>query len=160
MVCRANITRSPFFAGYLGKLIHQRSIPWLKDLQIISAGTQAAEGTPANPVIKHLARLNGFSLLHHRSQRFKRKIARRADLVLTMEENQKAAILELYPNLKGRVFTVRGFGEGEPNVPDVDIPDPTGREAEDFQAFINVTRSVAERVLHVLWAERLPQIER
>jgi len=80
--------------------------------------------------------------------------------VLTMEENQKAAILELCPNLKGRVFTVRGFGEGESNVPDVDIPDPTGREAEDFQAFLNVSRSTAERVLYVLWAERLPQIER
>ena len=77
-----------------------------------------------------------------------------------MEQNQKDAILETYPNLKGRVFTVRGFGEEESNVPVVDIPDPTGREAEDFQAFINVARSAAERVVHVLWAERLPQIER
>ena len=77
-----------------------------------------------------------------------------------MEKNQKAAILEMYPDLKGRVFTVRGFGEEESNVPVADIPDPTGREAEDFQAFVNVARSAAERVLHVLWAEGLPHIER
>jgi protein-tyrosine-phosphatase len=77
-----------------------------------------------------------------------------------MEKDQKAAILEMYPNLKGRVFTVRGFGEKEPNVPVADIPDPTGREAEDFQAFLNVARSAAERVLHLLWTEGLPQSER
>ena len=75
-----------------------------------------------------------------------------------MEKNQKAAILEMYPYLKGRVFTVRGFGKGESSAPVEDIPDPTGREAEDFQAFIDIARSEAERVLHILWAEGFPRL--
>lgn len=156
VVCSANITRSPFFAGYLEKLVRQRPIPGLSDLEIISAGTRTNEGTPANPVIRHLAQLNGFSLSQHRSQAFKRKLARKADLVLTMENSQKDDLLKRYPRLEGCVFNVLNFGRPETGLPVKGIEDPTRGELDDFKEFQDVARREAERILHVLWDEGLP----
>jgi protein-tyrosine phosphatase len=155
IVCSANITRSPFFAGYLKKLIQDRLITEFNDLEIISAGTEAVEGTPANPVIKNLATLYNFSLLRHRSQCFNKRIARKANLVLTMENKQKNDLLDSYPKLNGHIFTVRDFGKSEPKKNHLDIPDPTGLEVEDFQEFLDVAIKEAQRVLNVLWVQGL-----
>ena len=93
-VCNANMTRSPFFEGYLKKVIRENPDPSLHDLNIISAGLNASSGGLVNPVIAHVAQLMGFYLGKHRAQRFSNKIARTADLALTMETSHKEAILE------------------------------------------------------------------
>lgn len=149
-VCNANITRSPFIAGYVKKLLQERSIAGVSTLEIFSAGIEALEGASANPVIKYIAQLNGFSLFEHRSKRFDKKLAKKANLVLTMETSQKDFILKQYPELRGSVFTITGFGNTGEETSPVDIPDPTGLEVEAFQEFVGVALREAERVLDII----------
>ena len=155
-VCSANMTRSPFFEGYLKKVIRENPDPSLHDLNIISAGLNANNGGRVNPVIAHVAQLNGFYLGKHRAQRFNNKIARTADLLLTMETSHKEAILEKYPKLEGKVFTVREFGNNNGGEIPLDIPDPTGQEVGDFREFVEDAITETRRILNVLEIQGLP----
>jgi protein-tyrosine-phosphatase len=155
-VCSANITRSPFFEGYLKKVIRENPDPSLHDLNIISAGLNARDGGLVHPVIGHVAQLNGFYLGKHRAQRFNNKIARTADLVLTMETSHKEAILKRYPKLEGKVFTVKEFGNSNVREIPQDIPDPTGQEVDDFREFVEDAISETGRILNILEIQGLP----
>ena len=147
-VCNANMTRSPFFEGYLKKIIHENPASSLHDLNVVSAGLYANDGGPANQVIAYVAQLNNFYLGNHRSRRFNKKIARTADLLLTMGSSHKKAILNKYPRLEGKVFTVKEFGNGE-EIPQ-NIPDPTGREVDDFREFVVDAVTESKRILNIL----------
>jgi protein-tyrosine-phosphatase len=106
------------------------------------------------------ARQHGFSLNRHRSRPVDRKLVKKADLLLTMSDRQKKWILDTFPETEGRVFQIMEYGDegrerdfmpqpgGEP--PSFNMPDPTGREAADFQSFIDLARSEADRLLHEL----------
>ena len=155
-VCNANMTRSPFYEGYLKKIVGENPDPSRHDLNIISAGLNASDGSSVNPVIAHVAQLNGFYLGKHRAQRFSKKIATTADLLLTMETSQKEAILEKYPRLEGKVFTVKEFGNNNRGEILLDIPDPTGQEVDDFREFIEDAVTETRRILNVLEIEGLP----
>ena len=155
-VCSANMTRSPFFEGYLKKIIRENPDPSLHDLNIISAGLNARSGGLVNPVIAHVAQLMGFYLGKHKTQRFSNKIARTADLALTMETSHKEAILEKYPKLEGKVFTVKEFGNSNGGEIALDIPDPTGQEVDDFREFVDDAVSLTGRILDVLEIQGLP----
>ena len=149
-VCNANMTRSPFFEGYLKKRIRENPDPSLHDLNIISAGLNARNGDLVHPVIAHVAQLMGFYLGKHRTQRFNNKIARKADLVLTMETSQKEAILEKYPRLEGKVFTVKEFGNSNGGEILPEILDPTGLGVDDFREFVDDAVSETGRILDAL----------
>lgn len=155
-VCNANMTRSPFFEGYLKKRIRESPDPSLHDLKIISAGLNARNGGLVHPVIGHVAQLMGFYLGKHRTKRFNNKIARTADLLLTMETYHKEAILEKYPKLEGKVFMVKEFGNSSEREIPVDIPDPTGQEVDNFREFVDDAVSQTERILDVLEIQGLP----
>ncbi len=155
-VCRANMTRSPLFEGYLKKVIRENPDPSFHDLNVISAGLNARSGGPVHPVIAHVAQLNGFYLGKHRTRRFNNNIARKADLVLTMETSQKEAILEKYPKLEGKVFTVKEFGNNDGREIFPEILDPTGHEIDDFREFVEDTFSETGRILNVFETQGLP----
>jgi len=160
IVCRNNITRSAYFAGYLEHYLRKYRPGALRRLQIISAGIQAVDGCGANAVMCFCARQHGFSLNRHRSRPVDRRLIRKADLLLTMSGRQQEWILEHFPEAEGRVFRLMEFGTeasdqdwmrrlGEKEL-SLDMPDPTGREASDFQEFIGLAESEADRLLHEL----------
>ena len=159
IVCRHNITRSAYFAGYLRHYLKQYRPTALRQLNIVSSAVMAKDGFGANSTVRFIAKQNGFSLDGHRSTALTPKLVDRSDLILTMSENQKKFFHKEYPQTDGRVFRLMEYGLGEgtnyinasgEKENNLNMPDPTGREAADFEEFIALANNEADRILHEL----------
>jgi len=151
IVCTANRTRSAYFAGYLKHYLAQYRSSALKRIQITSAGTKASGGGRVNDVVALIARNHGFSLRQHTSEPLSDRLVKCADLILVMEQEHKDFILEKYPAAKEKVFRLMEYGwQGEEDVETLDVPDPTGKNVDDFKAFIETAHVEADRLVHEL----------
>lgn len=164
IICRHNITRSAYFSGYLKYYLKQYRPSALRQLKIVSSGVMAKNGFGANSTIRFIAKQNGFSLDGHRSQKLTPKLIESSGLILTMSENQKKFILKEFPETEGRVFKIMEYGidantdylaaDGKKET-SLNMPDPTGREAENFVEFISLANNEADRILHELAHQRV-----
>ena len=152
IVCTANKTRSAYFAAYLQHLLMQYRPEALKRLKISSAGTKAISGGRVNDVVAMIARKNGFSLRQHTADPVTARLIKKADLVLTMEQVHKDDLLARFPDAKEKIFRLMEYGwpDGGDAGETLDVPDPTGKTAGDFQAFIDTAHAEADRILHEL----------
>jgi protein-tyrosine-phosphatase len=151
IVCTANRTRSAYFAGYLKNYLAQYRPDGLKRIKITSAGTKAQTGGRVNDVVALIARNHGFSLRQHTSEPLTDKLVKRADLILVMEQEHKDFILEKYPDAKEKVFRLMEYGwQGDEDIASLDVPDPTGKNVDDFKAFIETAHAEADRLVHEL----------
>ncbi len=151
IVCTANRTRSAYFSGYLKNYLKKYRPEALKRLKITSSGTKAVTGGRVNDVVALIARNNGFSLREHKSDPVTSKIMKKANLVLVMEQEHKDFILKRYPEAEEKVFRLMEYGwQGDEEIDSLDVPDPTGLNAEDFKAFIETAHAEADRLLHEL----------
>ncbi len=151
IVCTANRTRSAYFSEYLRHYLKQYRPEALKRLKITSAGTKAVTGGRPNDVVALIARQNGFNLRDHKADALTANVMKKADLILTMEQEHKDFILERYPEAEAKVFRLMEYGwQGEDKIDSLDVPDPTGLSAEDFQLFIDTAHAEADRFLHEL----------
>lgn len=150
VVCKANITRSAYLHGYMDNYLREHMPYARKKVRILSAGVLARSGGSASQVVKHVAKINGFSLRGHRSDPMTKKVVKEADVILVMEQYQKDAILEHFPKAEGKTFRMMEYlWNGEPD--DIhDIPDPTGQNTVDYEEFIEVAHSEVDRIFREL----------
>jgi protein-tyrosine phosphatase len=134
VVCYGNVCRSPFAARALQR--HLDSSEW----QVLSAGTNAAEGKPASELMCAAAAEHGVDLSAHRASKVTHHLLRTSDLVITMSQRQAEKLLELEPTVQRRIRLLGGFSPqhnvwglpADPRRPAAaadEIPDPSG---EDF----------------------------
>ena len=93
VACKANITRSAYLDGYMKQYLKAHYPYAKKKIRILSAGVRARRGSGANSVVKHVARINGFSLATHHSDPFTPKLVKNADVILVMEQWQKDELI-------------------------------------------------------------------
>lgn len=155
IVCTANRTRSAYFAEYFRHYLSQYRPGALKRIKITSAGTKARTGGRVNDVVALIARNNGFSLRRHASEPLSARMVKRASLILVMEQEHKSFILGKWPEATDKVFRLMEYGW--PSAPEdgaqaevLDVPDPTGRTADDFKAFVQIAHIEADRLAHEL----------
>ena len=150
VACRANITRSAYLHGYMENYLKEHYPHSRRKVRILSAGVEARGGSSANSVVKHVARLNGFSLVGHRSDSFSRRMVDKADVILVMEQWQKDALLDRFPKAEGKVFRMMEYCWNDDPEEVRDIPDPTGQNTADFEEFIEIAHAEVERIFREL----------
>ncbi|MEN7972224.1 MAG: hypothetical protein ABFR47_00150 [Verrucomicrobiota bacterium] len=155
VVCKANITRSAYLHGYMENYLREHMPYARKKVRVLSAGVQARSGKSASQVVRHVAKLNGFSLRSHHSDPLTKKTIKEADVILVMENWQKDAILEHFPQAAEKTFRMMEYlwnGDSE----DIrDIPDPTGQNTADYEEFISVAHAEVERIFRELAREEI-----
>ncbi|MEM5453863.1 low molecular weight phosphotyrosine protein phosphatase [Paraburkholderia phytofirmans] len=119
MVCHGNLCRSPMAAA----LLQQR----VEGLRVGSAGLAAEVGQPAATEAVAVLSEMGIDIQAHRATQLTRQIANDAELILTMTAAQTRSLQSLYPLMRGRIFSIRGFD-------DADIDDPMGMPISAFRA--------------------------
>lgn len=139
VVCIGNICRSPMAEGLLGQ-----AVPGVK---IGSAGISAMVGYGAEPIAIQIMAERGIDISSHRARMLTDELARDADLILVMDEQQKQLLSTQYPYARGKVFRL-GEADG------LDIADPYRKNAEVFRSvFSLIERGVND------WAKRIGSID-
>ncbi len=139
-VCTANVCRSPAAEYYLR---HVAARLGLADLASSSAGMLDFGGCPADPGIARLLAERGIDVSAHRARAATPGLLRAADLVVCMERRHRAFVLDLCPDLEGRVVLLR---EGEAPLRDADVPDPTGGGDADYRDAAGLIFRAVERL--------------
>ncbi len=123
-VCTGNSCRSPLAAFILEKYLQAERVYFEQRYEISSRGIAAVSGAkmsaPAAEILTTNENLNGDNF---RAQRLDRNAVLSADLIFTMEDNQREYILNFEPAAEGRVFNLKQF---LPSQLAEDIPDPLG----------------------------------
>ncbi|MDH3981736.1 MAG: hypothetical protein OES84_02420 [Kiritimatiellaceae bacterium] len=153
VACKANITRSAYLHGYMEQYLKNNYPYARKKVRILSAGVQARNGSSAHSVVKHVARINGFSLNGHHSNPFTKKLIKQADVILLMEQWQKDMLLQLHPLAEGKAFRMMEYLWHDDERDIRDIPDPTGHNTADYEEFIEVAHTEVERIFRELCRE-------
>ncbi|OAJ53712.1 hypothetical protein A6V36_35735 [Paraburkholderia ginsengiterrae] len=102
VLCIGNICRSPMAEAML-----RMGVP---HATVRSAGLQAVVGAKADATACTLMLERGFDLTGHRGQQFLYDAHRDSDLILVMDETQKALLEKNHAQLRGRVFRLGHFG--------------------------------------------------
>jgi protein-tyrosine-phosphatase len=154
VVCKANITRSAYMQGYMKHYLRTHMPYARKKIRILSAGVQARQGSSASQVVQHVARTNGFSLSGHHSSPMSRKLVKAANVILVMEQGQKDAILKYLPETREKTFLVTEYLRTDDEDGRIgEIPDPTGLDAPEYKAFIEVAHAEVDRIFRELGRE-------
>ncbi len=136
IVCTANICRSPMAEVILKNLVANRADA--DEWHIVSAGTWARYGAPAAVLSQVVVQERGLDLRDHQSQPITPELVQQADLILTMEGQQKEGLILQYGADAERIFMVSEMVDRVE-----DISDPIGGELIDYQA----TAKTMERYL-------------
>lgn len=150
VVCKANITRSAYLHGYMEYYLKTHMPYARKKVRIISAGIKARQGGSAHQVIRHVARLHGFSLRNHRSEPLTKKNVKKADVILVMEQYQKDEVLERFPKAREKTFRLMEYLWTDDLKYIQDVPDPTGQNTADYEAFIEMAHTETDRIFREL----------
>jgi protein-tyrosine phosphatase len=146
-VCMGNICRSPTAEGVFRKLLDERA-PGL-DVQVDSAGTHAYHvGEPPDPRAQRAALRRGVDLSAQRARRVTEQDFTHFELVLAMDEQNHATLLEICPvEQRGRVRLLLEFA---PHLGHNEVPDPYYGGSNGFEHVLDLVEEAAVGVLEHL----------
>ncbi|HAE86229.1 MAG TPA: hypothetical protein DCG78_06985 [Anaerolineaceae bacterium] len=117
-VCTANRFRSPLAEAFFKAKINASGKP--QGWQIESAGTWVKESLPPTPEAIEEAKKRHLDINQHTSRPVTPSLLHTASIILTMESGQKEALIQEFPENKGKIYHLTEVGGGVP----YDIPDP------------------------------------
>ncbi|QEK13236.1 low molecular weight protein arginine phosphatase [Crassaminicella thermophila] len=120
-VCTGNTCRSSMAEGMFKKMLKEAGEK-TKGIKVISAGTATMKGLKASKNAIEVMKEKGIDLNTHEATPITRELIEEADLILTMTRNHKNQILQIAPNAKEKVYTLKEYA-GELG----DILDPFGQ---------------------------------
>ena len=141
IVCSGNTCRSPMAAGLARQMLAAQRGITEQDLEaagmsVLSAGVSAAAGMPATEEAVDVLSARGIDITDHRSRLLTPEMIHDADVILTMTEAQRRAVLDLAPSAGEKLL---------PLDPQGDISDPIGggpasyeRTAEHIQKQLEI----------------------
>ncbi len=119
-VCTGNLCRSPMAAALLRARLARSDEP-PEDWQVESAGTWAVDGQMASAYAIEEMAARSLDLRSHRSRAVTREMVERADLILAMTQQHRAALVAAFPDQAHKVHLL-----SEMVGADYDIADPYG----------------------------------
>lgn len=126
-ICTGNTCRSPMAEVLFRELVQKGKRE--NEIMSISAGVAAWIDIPASWQALEVMKQQGIDLAKHRARSLTPELVHAADLVLTMTEYHKDAVLALVPEATEKVYTIREFAAGEAG----DVVDPYGASVEVYR---------------------------
>ena len=124
-ICTGNICRSAMAEGIMRKKVQEENI----EAAIYSCGIYAEDGDGATYNAIQAASEYGVDISSHKATNIRNSKIEEMDIILCATRGHKNLVLQLYPNLSGKVYTMKEFS-GDDNY---DIGDPWGYNLETYQ---------------------------
>lgn len=130
LVCTGNTCRSPMAEGLMRRAIAKRVGCEPEQLEeqgvvVASAGLAAATGSPASRESVVLMEEQGIDIKSHAAQQLSDQLVRHADLLVTLTQGHRQAIVDHWPEAAGRTKLLLGDGR--------DVADPIGGPLEVYR---------------------------
>ena len=124
-ICTGNICRSAMAEGIMRKKVQEENI----DAIVYSCGISAEDGDNATHNAIEATKDYEVDISNHKATNIKKSLIEEMDIILCATKGHKNIVLQLYPNLKNKVFTIKEYaGEGEN-----DIADPWGYNLDTYK---------------------------
>jgi protein-tyrosine phosphatase len=148
-VCTGNICRSPTAEGVFRALCAEQGVA--DRVAIESAGTIDYQvGRPADPLAREAARRRGFDISAHRARQVSPFDVERFDLLLAMDESNRAGLLALCnSDQRHKVRMFLEFAEGADRL---DVPDPYGGGEDGFERVLDLVEDASRGLLEAVRA--------
>jgi len=129
MVCTGNTCRSP-----MAQVIAANLMP---EAKVLSAGVFAGPGSPASTEAVHAMSRRDLDLSSHQSQPLTAEMVEQADLIFTMTESHRQAVLNAAPEADGKTQRLD---------PNSDIQDPYGGPQDLYdQTALQIEAAISQR---------------
>lgn len=140
-VCTGNICRSAMAEKMLSKRAKEEKI----DIEVYSCGTYAENGDyPTWEAIETMKEYN-IDITSHRATNISKSNIENMDVILCATKNHKNIVLQLYPQLEGKVYTMKEYvGKTENGL---DISDPWGYSIEIYRKCASEIEEIIEKIL-------------
>lgn len=139
-VCTGNSCRSIMAEGYMNKRADEEDL----DVAVKSAGTIGMNGIMPTKEALKILELEGIGPEGLVSKPLTEDLIKWADIILVMEPEHKARILDMVPEYEGKVLYL---GEFNPEKGDIVIPDPVGRPLAFYRASFRLIRQSTEELI-------------
>lgn len=130
LVCTGNTCRSPMAQVLLQNKLKGRFAKFFEadvpPVFALSAGTNASSGSGASHEAVQAMKSRGLDLTQHSSRQVNQDLLQTADLVLTMTQNHRQAILTRWPHFTPKVLPLSSNGR--------DVADPYGGSQQVYLA--------------------------
>ena len=128
-ICTGNICRSAMGQALLEKRVKELN----KNIEVYSSGIYAYTGDKATNHAISIMKNYNVDLENHRATYIKETDIIEMDLILCATKNHKDIILEEYPKLQNKVYTIKEYAEYDLKGGDIDINDPYGGNLESYK---------------------------
>lgn len=146
-VCTANVCRSPMAEAIVNHKIEEEGAE--ERLWAESSGIWANEGTPASSMTQMVAAEEGLDLSGHRSTPITPHLIKTSDLILCMTPSHKRDLLQIFPHLEKKIFTLREFGRlHAPQKQAID--DPIGMNLNFYRRIYSELKAEIDRIWPIL----------
>lgn len=138
-VCTGNICRSPMAQYYAQSVINKRANS--ENYYIESAGINAYQGEGSTQNAIDAMKQYGIDLSKHKANTLENSLIEEADYIIGMTELHKNILMQIYPKLKNKIFTLREVAGND--MYSKDIEDPWGY---NLDVYVNIAKQIVENV--------------
>lgn len=143
-ICTGNICRSAMADGLMRKLVQDNNL----DVVVYSCGIYAEDGDMATYNAIEAIGDYGVDLREHRATNIRNSQIKDMDIILCATASHKNIVIELFPDLKDKVYTIKEYAGFDKN--DLDIPDPWGYDLETYRFCASTINKCLEIIVNKL----------
>ncbi len=134
-ICTGNICRSAMAEGILKKIVKDKKL----NIEVYSCGIYAESGDYATYNAVESAKYYDVDISKHRATNIRNSKINEMDVILCATEIHKQTVLYMYPNLEGKVYTMKEYAGIDKNGEDMNINDPWGY---DINVYMNCVEEI------------------
>ncbi len=127
-ICTGNICRSAMAHWLMEKKIKDNK---LENIEIYSCGIFAQSGDNATDNAVEVANEYGVDLKKHKATNIRNSKIEEMDLILCATMSHKYNVLQMYPDLQGKVYTMKEYIDSDEK--SKDIRDPWGYDIATYR---------------------------